>query len=279
MRSSAGSTPKTRRTASGRVRGPSPMRSSPPAKESGWTRTYRRARRFRRGTTRYWPNSSSAAGTARRRWRGCAGRGPAAGSAAWPRPSRCTPSWPHSLSSPAAAWTPAGSPGSWSSRPASAWRPEHPVAEIQLVDVSLRDGNQSLWGATGLTTAHILQITPVMDRVGFLALDFTSSTHMGVAVRTHREDPWERIRLTRAAAPRTPLLFIAWEPVHPDLMRLAYQRLVAAGISRFVVLDPMHDMAAVLQTARTIREAGGVIIAALTFPINAVHRDACSSEQ
>ncbi|HEY4851429.1 MAG TPA: hypothetical protein VII22_11570 [Streptosporangiaceae bacterium] len=155
------------------------------------------------------------------------------------------------------------------------------MAEIQLVDVSLRDGNQSLWGATGLTTAHILQITPVMDRVGFLALDFTSSTHMGVAVRTHREDPWERIRLTRAAAPRTPLQFIgsglrfiSWEPVHPDLMRLAYQRLVAAGISRFVVLDPMHDMAAVLQTARTIREAGGEIIAALTYTISAVHDDA-----
>ena len=155
------------------------------------------------------------------------------------------------------------------------------MAEIQLVDVSLRDGNQSLWGATGLTTAHILQITPVMDRVGFLALDYTSSTHMGVAVRTHREDPWERIRLTRAAAPRTPLQFIgaglrfiSWEPVHPDLMRLAYQRLVTAGISRFVVLDPMHDMAAVLQTARTIREAGGEIIAALTYTISAVHDDA-----
>src|ERR1700730_8348240 len=281
MRSSAGSTPKTRRTASGRVRGPSPMRSSPPAKESGWTRTYRRARRFRRGTTRYWPNSSSAAGTARRRGRGCAGRWPAAGSAAWPRPSRCTPSWPHSLSSPAAAWTPAGSPGSWSSRPASAWRPEHPVAEIQLVDGSLRDGNQSLWGATGLTTAHILQITPVMDRVGFRALDFTSSTHMGVAVRTHREDPWERIRLTRAAAPHTPLQFIrsglrfiSWEPVHPEVMRLAYERLVAAGLSRFVVLDPMHDIEAVLRTARMIREAGGEeIIGGLTSTVSAVHDD------
>jgi oxaloacetate decarboxylase (Na+ extruding) subunit alpha len=155
------------------------------------------------------------------------------------------------------------------------------VADIQLIDVSLRDGNQSLWSATGLTTAHILQIAPVMDRVGFRALDFTSSTHMGVAVRTHREDPWERIRLTRAAAPHTPLQFIgsglrfiSWEPVHPELMRLAYERLVAAGLSRFVVLDPMHDMEAVLRTARMIREAGGEeIIAALTYTVSAVHDD------
>jgi len=57
------------------------------------------------------------------------------------------------------------------------------VAEVQLVDVSLRDGNQSLWGATGLRTEHVLEIAPVMDRVGFRALDFMSSTAMGVAVR------------------------------------------------------------------------------------------------
>jgi oxaloacetate decarboxylase (Na+ extruding) subunit alpha len=155
------------------------------------------------------------------------------------------------------------------------------MTEIQLVDVSLRDGNQSLWGATGLTTAHILQIGPVLDRIGFRALDYTSSTHMGVAVRTHREDPWERIRLTHAAMPHTPLQFIgsglrfiSWEPVHPDLIRLAYQRLVVAGMERFVVLDPMHDIEAILQTARDIRAAGGTeIVGALTYTVSAVHDD------
>ncbi len=155
------------------------------------------------------------------------------------------------------------------------------MADIQILDVSIRDGNQSLWGAAGLATSQILQIAPVMDRVGFRALDFTSSTHMGVAVRTHREDPWERIRLVRAATPSTPLQFIgsglrfiSWEPLHPDLMQLAYDRLVDAGLSRFVVLDPMHDMAALLRSARMIRLAGaGEIIAALTFTISDAHDD------
>jgi oxaloacetate decarboxylase (Na+ extruding) subunit alpha len=156
------------------------------------------------------------------------------------------------------------------------------MADIELVDVSLRDGNQSLWGATGLRTSHILQVAPVLDRIGFRALDFTSSTHMGVAVRTHREDPWERIRLTHAATPHTPLQFIgsglrfiSWEPVHRDVIRLAYRCLVAAGLARFVVLDPMHDMAAMLQSARDVRAAGGTqIIGALTYTVSAVHDDA-----
>jgi oxaloacetate decarboxylase (Na+ extruding) subunit alpha len=155
------------------------------------------------------------------------------------------------------------------------------MAEVELLDVSIRDGNQSLWGATGLNTAKILQIAPVLDRVGFRALDYTSSTHMGVAVRTYREDPWERIRLTHAAMPNTPLQFIgtgfrfiSWESVHPDLMQLAYDRLVLNGISRFVVLDPMHDMDAVRRTAAMIRAAGAAeIIGALVYTISAVHDD------
>jgi len=156
------------------------------------------------------------------------------------------------------------------------------MVDVQLTDVSLRDGNQSLWGATGLRTEHILQIAPVLNRVGFRALDFMSSTAMGVAVRTHHQDPWQRIRLTRAAVPDahlqfigTGLRFISWERAHPDVLRLVYERLVAAGISRFVVLDPTHDMDAVRQTARTIRQAGGTeIIMALTYTISAVHDDA-----
>jgi oxaloacetate decarboxylase alpha subunit len=156
------------------------------------------------------------------------------------------------------------------------------MADIKLVDVSIRDGNQSLWGATGLNTAQILQIAPILDRVGFHDLDFTSSTHMGVAVRTSKEDPWERIRLMRQAAPNTPLQlittgfrFISWETADPDFMRLVYRRLVANGISRFAVIDPMHDMSALLESARLIHEEGGdEVVAGLTYTISAIHDDA-----
>jgi oxaloacetate decarboxylase (Na+ extruding) subunit alpha len=156
------------------------------------------------------------------------------------------------------------------------------MAEIQLLDVSIRDGNQSLWSATGLTTPQILTIAPVMDRVGFRALDFTSSTHMGVAVRTHKENPWERIRLVHEAMPNTllqfigtGLRFISWEMQHPDFMQIVYDRLVANGLLRFVVLDPMHDVDALLESARMIHRAGATeIIAALTYTLSDVHDDA-----
>ena len=158
------------------------------------------------------------------------------------------------------------------------------LADIELVDVSLRDGNQSLWGATGLRTAHVAQIAPVMNRVGFRALDFSSSTAMGVAVRTHRENPWDLLRLARDAMPDTRLQFIgtgfrfiSWEKAHPAVMELVYQTLVNNGMDRFVVLDPTHDMDAVRETARIIKRAGGTsveVIAALTYTISPAHDDA-----
>lgn len=155
------------------------------------------------------------------------------------------------------------------------------MAEIRLVDVSIRDGNQSLWGATGLSTAQILEIAPKLDRVGFHAIDFTSSSHMAVAVRYFQNNPWERIRRVRASMPRTPLQFIttglrfiAWQLADPEFMRLVYRRLQANGMRRFIMLDPMHDADAVLEAARIVKEEGDAeVMGALTFTLSDVHDD------
>jgi oxaloacetate decarboxylase (Na+ extruding) subunit alpha len=150
---------------------------------------------------------------------------------------------------------------------------------VEIVDTTTRDGNQSLWGATGLTAREILAIAPTMERVGFHAVDFTSSTHMSVSVRFHREDPWELIRLMRAAMPETPLnfittgmRFIAWQPCDEDLMRLAFRCVVRNGIRRFQFAEPANDPAALRRVARVAREEGvEEIVVGLTYSISPVH--------
>jgi oxaloacetate decarboxylase alpha subunit len=161
------------------------------------------------------------------------------------------------------------------------------MRSIEFIDTTVRDGNQSLWGATGLTTGMILGIAPVMDRVGFRAIDFITSTHMAVTVRWHRENPWERIRLMRQAAPATPLSFlttgfrfISWEVAHEELMRLVFRLLLENGIRRFYVMDPMNDMQATIACANTIRAAGGTdIVGALVYTVSPVHDDAFYAER
>ena len=157
---------------------------------------------------------------------------------------------------------------------------------ISLIDTTLRDGNQSNWGATGLDTAMMLQIAPVMERVGFEAIDFTTSTHMAVAVRFKREDPWECLRLFREATPQTPLSFlttgmrfISWELASEELMEFAFRLLVRNGIRRFAIMDPMNNVASMLNMAAITRKAGGEqIVAALTFTLSPLHDDAHFAE-
>lgn len=156
------------------------------------------------------------------------------------------------------------------------------MADIQVVETSLRDGNQSLWAALGVDTAKTLTIAPVMERVGFKAIDFTTSTHMAVAVRYKREDPWERIRLMAKAMPKTPLQFlstgfrfIAWETASPAFMALAFQTLVRNGIRRFALADPMNNADSNVACARMAKAAGAeYVIGALVFTISPIHDDA-----
>jgi len=156
------------------------------------------------------------------------------------------------------------------------------MAEIGIVETSLRDGNQCLWGALGIDTARTLAIAPVLDRVGFRAIDFTTSTHMGVAVRYKREDPWERIRLTAAAVRHTPLQFmstgfrfISWETASPEFMQLVFRVLARNGIRRFCLADPMNDADGNLACARMVKQSGGEqVIVALVYTVSPIHDDA-----
>jgi oxaloacetate decarboxylase alpha subunit len=153
---------------------------------------------------------------------------------------------------------------------------------IEFVDTSMRDGNQSLWSGTGLTTPDVLAIAPAIDRVGYHALDFTASTHLAISVRFHREDPWERIRMTAAAMPRTMLTFlttgtrfISWKPAADDLLDLAFRTVVRNGLRRFQIMHPSNDAATLVHLARMARRAGAEeVVLALVYSVSPAHDDA-----
>ena len=156
------------------------------------------------------------------------------------------------------------------------------MADIRIVETSLRDGNQCLWGALGIDTARTVSIAPIMERCGFNAIDFTTSTHMGVAVRYKREDPWERIRLMAEACPTTPLQFlstgfrfISWETASPEFMGLAFATLARNGIRRFALADPSNDAVSNVEVARIVKRAGGEqVVGALVYTLSPIHDDA-----
>src|SRR5690242_1046061 len=121
-----------------------------------------------------------------------------------------------------------------------------------------------------------------MERAGFKAIDFTTSTHMGVAVRYKQEDPWERIRAMAEICKDTPLQFlstgfrfIAWETASPEFMELAFKTLATNGIRRFALADPNNDADSNVEVAKLVKRAGGEqVVGALVFTLSPIHDDA-----
>ena len=110
---------------------------------------------------------------------------------------------------------------------------------------------------------------------------------MAVAVRFHREDPWERLRLVRAAMPETTLSFITsgmrfitWVPADEDVMRLAFRCVARNGIRRFQVVDPSNDPPRLRRVAAMARQEGvEEIVLGLTYSISDVHTHAYYAER
>ena len=63
---------------------------------------------------------------------------------------------------------------------------------IEFVDVTLRDGHQSLW-AERMTTGMMLPMVERLDRAGFIGLEVLSPSFIGKCVRDLHEDPIEQI--------------------------------------------------------------------------------------
>lgn len=155
------------------------------------------------------------------------------------------------------------------------------MTDVHLVDVSLRDGNQSLWGAVGVRTRTIESACPAIDQVGYRAIELLSSTQVAVAVRFHLEDPWVRIDAASRTLRQTPMgflttgkRFISFSRTPANLFQLAFDLLRRHGVTRMWIIDPMHDMASAKETARMAKRAGfDEVIGGICYTISPVHTD------
>lgn len=161
------------------------------------------------------------------------------------------------------------------------------MTDIHLVDVTLRDGNQSLWGAVGVKTSTVQRMAPLINRVGYHTAEVATSTLLATAVRYHREDPWQRLDAMRAGAPDTRLgflttgkRFISFSRTPANLFQLAFELLRRHGVTRMWVIDPMHDMESAMETARMAKRAGfEEVVGGICYTVSPVHTDAYFQEK
>ena len=119
---------------------------------------------------------------------------------------------------------------------------------LGITDVVLRDGHQSLL-ATRMRVADMLPIAEKLDQVGFWSVETWGGATFDSCIRYLGEDPWERIRLLKAAMPNTPqqMLFrgqniLGYRHYADDLVEKFVERAAVNGVDVFRIFDALNDM-------------------------------------
>ena len=153
------------------------------------------------------------------------------------------------------------------------------VKRMRYVDVTTRDGHQSLW-ATRMTNAMILPIAEQMDRVGFDWINLEGGAVFDVCVRFLHEDPWERMRLVAERVRTTPIdimtrgqSLFTFRFFADDVVELTIRRIRANGMRRVTVYDALNDTRNLEASVRVGKEEGLHVAAALVYTISPVHTD------
>ncbi len=140
---------------------------------------------------------------------------------------------------------------------------------IGYVDVTLRDGHQSLW-ATRMSNAMIMPFVARMDEMGFDWINLEGGAVFDVCVRFLHEDPWERMRLVASRVHQTPVdimtrgqSLFTFRFYADDVVELAIRRIAANGMSRVTIYDALNDTRNLALSARTAKSEGLYVCAGI----------------
>ncbi|MFW6150735.1 MAG: pyruvate carboxylase subunit B [Chloroflexota bacterium] len=137
----------------------------------------------------------------------------------------------------------------------------------------MRDGHQSLF-ATRVRTADLEAIAPEMDKTGFWSMEVWGGATFDVMTRYLNEDPWERVRRLKKAAPNTPLQMllrgqnlVGYRNYADDVVRAFVRHAAECGIDVFRVFDAVNDERNFEVAFETIKECNKHIQGALCYSL------------
>ncbi|RKZ67300.1 MAG: oxaloacetate decarboxylase subunit alpha [Gammaproteobacteria bacterium] len=148
---------------------------------------------------------------------------------------------------------------------------------IKITDVVLRDAHQSLF-ATRLRIEDMLPIAEKLDQVGYWSLETWGGATFDACIRYLGEDPWERLRLLKAAMPNTPQQMLlrgqnalGYRHYADDVIQTFVERAAINGMDVFRIFDAMNDIrnleTAIKATIAVDKHAQGTI----SYTISPVH--------
>jgi oxaloacetate decarboxylase (Na+ extruding) subunit alpha len=153
------------------------------------------------------------------------------------------------------------------------------MARVEIIDQSLRDGQQSYWGMR-MQAGQMLPVADAIDSAGYRVVDLTGSSIFEVMVRFREENPWKGLGAIRAALPSSTLRAgtrtngIVGMNVTPDsIVELWIRTLAKHGIESLWIFDCLHDAENMIRVAKIARDAGMAPSPQLNFSESPVHTD------
>mmetsp|Transcript_10221 Transcript_10221/g.30178 ORF Transcript_10221/g.30178 Transcript_10221/m.30178 type:complete len:1260 (+) Transcript_10221:30-3809(+) len=144
---------------------------------------------------------------------------------------------------------------------------------VLLTDTTWRDAHQSLL-ATRMRTNDLLACAPATDAAlrNAFSLEMWGGATFDVAMRFLREDPWDRLRALRAAAPHVPFQMLlrganaVGYTSYPDNVVYKFCELaVKNGVDVFRVFDSLNYIDNMKLGIEAVGAAGGVIEATVCY--------------
>ena len=149
--------------------------------------------------------------------------------------------------------------------------------KLGITELVLRDAHQSLL-ATRLRIEDMLPIAPKLDQVGFWSIESWGGATFDACIRYLGEDPWERIRLLKAAMPNTPqqMLFrgqniLGYRHYADDVVAKFVERAAANGVDVFRIFDAMNDIRNLQTAIKATLDVGKHAQGTISYTVSPVH--------
>jgi len=148
---------------------------------------------------------------------------------------------------------------------------------LKITDVVLRDAHQSLF-ATRLRIEDMLPIAEKLDKIGYWSLETWGGATFDSCIRYLGEDPWERLRLLKAAMPNTQqqmLLrgqnLLGYRHYADDVVFKFVERAAHNGMDVFRIFDAMNDVRNLETAIKATVEVGKHAQGTISYTESPVH--------
>ncbi len=151
------------------------------------------------------------------------------------------------------------------------------MRKVCFVDTTMRDAHQSLL-ATRVTTSELAKIAPLVDQVGYHAVEVWGGVTFDSCVRYLDEDPWERLDVLKEKFKKTKLQMLlrgqnllGYRNYADDVVELFVKTMSKHGIDVVRIFDALNDFRNLEQSAKAIKASGMHLQVAMSYTTSPVH--------